>query len=165
MNQSAGTKRGIALAAAAVFLLLSWNSIRKGQEGAWHARCVDFWKKRQWIELKTLAQNLENAGRADAEALYFGMLAANQTRDPAGTRELGIKLLKSRALNFKIETAIASIFRPASAREYLTLFRTRSVLLLWVALAVLQVLYGAGQRPALLWIFTISFLGILILML
>lgn len=164
MNKSVRTKRGIALAAAAVFLLLSWNAITRGQEGAWHARYVDFWKKRQWIELKTLAQNLEHAGRADAEALYFGMLAANQTRDLAGTRELGIKLLRNRALNFKMETKTASILRPGSAREYLALFRTRSVLLLWIALAVLQVFYASGRNAVLFWILSLSFVGILLLL-
>jgi hypothetical protein len=165
MNETARRHKGIALAAAAIFLVLSWTSVRRGQEGVWHGRCVDFWKKRQWIELKTLAQNLETAGRADAEALYFGMLAANQIRDSLGTKELGIKLLRSRALNIKMETKTATILTPRSAREYAALFRTRSVLLLWIALGALQLVNGIGRNYAPAWISIISVFGILILML
>ncbi len=61
-----------------LFLVLSFLSWKRGQEGIWHQRLVEFWQKNQWTEIMAMSANLLRAGKTDSETLYFAMLASVQ---------------------------------------------------------------------------------------
>jgi hypothetical protein len=163
MTARRGITKGIVLILAVIFFGLSWNGIQKGKEGPWHLRCVEFWEKHDWAALKTLAQNLETAGKSDFETYYFAMLAANQNRDQVAVKELGKKLLETRSLNFEIERNTASVLKAESPLESVRLFRTRAVMSIWIVLAALQLLYLIRKNVRPLWMIPFSVAGIALL--
>jgi hypothetical protein len=152
-------------AAVIIFLLYSWAGLRRGDAGKYHDRCVQFWNQKQWIALKTQAQNLSFLKEADAETLYFGLLAAHQLNDVTSVQGLASKLLEKKALNYNIERNITEIFIPAPLKGKIGIFRTRLLIVFWAGLIVCNLAGFVRRRPMNGWSGAIACAGILLLIL
>jgi len=148
-----------------LLLVLSLDSFRRGQPGAWHDRCVEFWTKKQWQEIRALGDNLHRIGLSDAETLSFAMLASEQLQRPDDVALFAQRLLQLRPLNWKMEIQTARLFQPGSLTKRIPLFRTRIILALFGVLSVLYLLSLPGRNNYLPWISFLSAAGCLLLML
>jgi hypothetical protein len=165
MNFARKHSRLISGAAVIIFLLYSWAGLRRGDAGKYHDRCVQFWNQKQWIALKTQAQNLSILEQADAETLFFGLLAAHHLNDGTTVQQLASKLLEKKALNHKIESNIAEIFIPTSLKGKIGIFRTRLLMAFWAGLAVCNLAGFVRRRPMNGWSSFLACGGILLLIL
>jgi hypothetical protein len=144
------------------FLVLSFLSWKRGQEGKWHEQCVEFWQKQQWQQLISLGENLWQAGQGDAEALCFAMLASSELKDSELSRKFGERLLGQKLLNQKIERSIRTVIQPDSVLSIVQLHRTVATLVLFPLLTGICTI--SNRKSALLpWVSVIAILGIVIL--
>lgn len=144
------------------FLVLSFLSWKRGQEGRWQEQCVEFWGKQQWQELLSLGENSWQAGRRDAGALCFAMLASLEQKDPESARKFGERLLDQKLLNRTIEKNIRMVVQPDSILSIVPFHRTDLILALFLLLSVICAV-SINRSVFLPWISAFSILGILIL--
>lgn len=148
-----------------LLLTLSLDSLMRGQPGAWHDRCMEFWNHKQWEEIRALGDNLHQIGLSDAETLSYAMLASEQLHNPGEISLFASRLLQFRPLNWRMEIQTARLFQPDSLAKRITLFRTRIILGLFGVLSALYLLSLAGRNDFLPWISILSAAGCVLLML
>jgi hypothetical protein len=145
-----------------LFLILSFLSWKRGQEGIWHQRCTKFWQEKRWTEIMAMSENLLLAGKADTEALYFAMLAAIENQNLESAQKFGEELVHQKFLNPKIEKSIRGIVVPDSILSLIRLRRTDVTMGILVILAAgsLILIKKKGILP---WVSMIAIIGIVIL--
>ena len=145
-----------------LFLILSFFSWKRGQEGVWHQRCVDFWQKKQWGEIMAMGENLLSAGKADTEAIYFAMQAAVESRDLESAKTFGEGLVNQRVLNSKMEKGIQEIVTPDSILSVIRLHRTDITMAIFLVLSAFSIIL-IKKKVVLPWISIIAIIGIVVL--
>jgi hypothetical protein len=145
-----------------LFIILSFLSWKRGQEGIWHQRCTEFWQEKRWIEIMAMSENLLLAGKADTEALYFAMLAAIENQNLESAQKFGEELVNQKFLNPKIEKSIRGIVVPDSILSLIRLRRTDVIIGIFVILTAgsLILIKKKGILP---WVSMIAIIGIVIL--
>src|SRR3990172_1600577 len=103
--------RIMAFVSVLLFLSLFFLSLARSGEGLWHDRLAELWQKQQWHDIRSLAENLYQAGKADAECLFLAMLASQQIQNPPGTQLFAERLLSLKILNWKMEVEAAGLDR------------------------------------------------------
>jgi hypothetical protein len=145
-----------------LFVVLSFLSWKRGQEGIWHQRLVEFWQKNQWTEIMAMSANLLRAGKTDSETLYFAMLASVQNQDLESARKFGEELINQRVLNPKIEKSIREIVMPDSILSVIQLRRTDVTMAIFLILTAGSIIL-IKKEGTLPWLSIASMVGIAIL--
>lgn len=148
----------------AVLLTLAFGAMRRGNLSPWHDRCVQFCQQSEWRKMTALAENLDRIGKADAETMFWGLFASTKLKEAEEADRFADSLLRERALNWKLESETAKLYRPAGLTDRLLMFRTRIVLSLLVLLVAIQVAALATRRDPFPWSGALATLGCILLL-
>src|SRR5262249_20032896 len=120
-----------------MFLALLAKDTYEGVRNPNDRLCSNLWQKKQWQELVSVAENLQQLGKADAQTLCIAMLAADQAKNPDAVATFATSLKNKNALNWRIEGELAQLDPGSGFRNLLHIHRTSAaalVLLLMIAI-------------------------------
>ena len=130
-----------------LFFSLCLYFAKKTNEGPWHSTVTELWKQEDWQKLRALGQNLHTVGKDDVEVFYVGMHAAEQMKDFDAVQFFAAKISESRVLNWKMESRVATVYRPQTLRKSVALFRTRIIFGIAAALVAILLLSLSRKEP------------------
>jgi hypothetical protein len=148
-----------------VFLALCFHLHQKGKEGPWHSTAMLLWQKEDWGKIQALGDNLFRVKKEDPESFYLAMMAAQQNQNPAKVRIFAERLSATHVLNWKMESALASVYQPDSLLRRIALFRTRMIYALLLLLIILSAGSFLRQEPYHAAPIALAALGIVVLLL